>query len=82
MAQLAVRFNWTWIGAVIADNTYGLMAMKVFPICHTDCRKKVALRLVTVLYPDLIVHIRYSRRGSRAKVCVWPLLRSSGGRKL
>ncbi|KAM9853205.1 olfactory receptor CR1 [Aulostomus maculatus] len=30
MAQLAIRFNWTWIGAVIANNDYGFVAVKVF----------------------------------------------------
>ncbi|XP_054867832.1 extracellular calcium-sensing receptor-like isoform X2 [Amphiprion ocellaris] len=30
VAQLAIRFNWTWIGAVIANNDYGHMAVKVF----------------------------------------------------
>ncbi|XP_047450688.1 extracellular calcium-sensing receptor-like [Mugil cephalus] len=30
VAQLAIRFNWTWIGAVIANNDYGYMAVKVF----------------------------------------------------
>ncbi|XP_018555885.1 extracellular calcium-sensing receptor-like [Lates calcarifer] len=30
MAQLAIRFNWTWIGAVVANNDYGLMAIKIF----------------------------------------------------
>uniref|UniRef100_A0A3B4ZV28 Extracellular calcium-sensing receptor-like n=1 Tax=Stegastes partitus TaxID=144197 RepID=A0A3B4ZV28_9TELE len=29
VAQLAIRFNWTWIGAVIANNNYGHMAVKV-----------------------------------------------------
>lgn len=29
VAQLAIHFNWTWIGAVIADNDYGHMAVKV-----------------------------------------------------
>uniref|UniRef100_A0A3B4ZGG7 Extracellular calcium-sensing receptor-like n=1 Tax=Stegastes partitus TaxID=144197 RepID=A0A3B4ZGG7_9TELE len=28
VAQLAIRFNWTWIGAVIANNNYGHMAVK------------------------------------------------------
>uniref|UniRef100_A0A3Q1EDJ4 Olfactory receptor C family, r1 n=1 Tax=Acanthochromis polyacanthus TaxID=80966 RepID=A0A3Q1EDJ4_9TELE len=28
VAQLAIRFNWTWIGAVIANNDYGHMAVK------------------------------------------------------
>ncbi|XP_059187985.1 extracellular calcium-sensing receptor-like [Centropristis striata] len=30
IAQLAIRFNWTWIGAVVANNNYGHMAVKVF----------------------------------------------------
>ncbi|XP_051252460.1 extracellular calcium-sensing receptor-like isoform X7 [Dicentrarchus labrax] len=30
IAQLAIRFNWTWIGAVVANNDYGHMAVKVF----------------------------------------------------
>ncbi|KAM9359546.1 extracellular calcium-sensing receptor-like [Symphorus nematophorus] len=30
IAQLAIRFNWTWVGAVVANNNYGLMAVKVF----------------------------------------------------
>ncbi|XP_029963976.1 extracellular calcium-sensing receptor-like [Salarias fasciatus] len=30
IAQLAIRFKWTWIGAVIANNDYGYMAVKVF----------------------------------------------------
>ncbi|XP_074496819.1 extracellular calcium-sensing receptor-like [Sebastes fasciatus] len=30
IAQLAIRFNWTWIGAVVANNNYGHMAVEVF----------------------------------------------------
>ncbi|XP_071353440.1 extracellular calcium-sensing receptor-like [Trachinotus anak] len=30
IAQLAIHFNWTWIGAVVANNDYGLMAVKIF----------------------------------------------------
>ncbi|XP_028275895.1 extracellular calcium-sensing receptor-like [Parambassis ranga] len=30
IAQLAIRFKWTWVGAVIANNDYGHMAVKVF----------------------------------------------------
>ncbi|XP_034024680.1 extracellular calcium-sensing receptor [Thalassophryne amazonica] len=30
MARLAIRFNWTWIGAVKANNDYGHVAIKVF----------------------------------------------------
>ncbi|XP_047450690.1 extracellular calcium-sensing receptor [Mugil cephalus] len=29
-AQLAVHFKWTWVGAVVANNNYGLTALKVF----------------------------------------------------
>ncbi|XP_030600101.1 extracellular calcium-sensing receptor-like [Archocentrus centrarchus] len=30
VAQLAIRFNWTWVGAVVANNNYGHTAIKVF----------------------------------------------------
>uniref|UniRef100_UPI0037E8408C extracellular calcium-sensing receptor-like n=1 Tax=Semicossyphus pulcher TaxID=241346 RepID=UPI0037E8408C len=30
MARLAIRFNWTWTGAVIVNNDYGQLAIKVF----------------------------------------------------
>ncbi|XP_014913696.1 olfactory receptor CR1 [Poecilia latipinna] len=30
IAQLAIKYNWTWVGAVVANNEYGLMAVKVF----------------------------------------------------
>ncbi|XP_056466460.1 extracellular calcium-sensing receptor [Gadus chalcogrammus] len=30
MARLAIRFNWTWIGAVLSDNDYGRLAIQVF----------------------------------------------------
>ncbi|XP_059932168.1 extracellular calcium-sensing receptor-like [Gadus macrocephalus] len=29
MARLAIRFNWTWIGAVLSDNDYGRLAIQV-----------------------------------------------------
>ena len=29
MARLAILFNWTWIGAVFADNDYGRLAIQV-----------------------------------------------------
>lgn len=37
IAQLAIRFNWTWIGAVVANNDYGHMAVKVFPFVVMYC---------------------------------------------
>ncbi|CAL9684086.1 unnamed protein product [Knipowitschia caucasica] len=30
LAQLAIHFQWKWIGAVVAENDYGLVAVKVF----------------------------------------------------
>ncbi|XP_073342310.1 extracellular calcium-sensing receptor-like [Pagrus major] len=30
MAQLAIRFNWTWMGAVIENSDYGQLAIQVF----------------------------------------------------
>ncbi|XP_053279288.1 extracellular calcium-sensing receptor [Pleuronectes platessa] len=30
IAQLAIRLKWTWIGAVVAKNSYGLTAIKIF----------------------------------------------------
>lgn len=30
MAQMAKRFGWKWVGAVVADNDYGLLAVQVF----------------------------------------------------
>ncbi|KAK2847387.1 hypothetical protein Q5P01_010386 [Channa striata] len=30
IAQLSIRFNWTWIGAVVENNSYGHTAIKIF----------------------------------------------------
>ncbi|XP_069390808.1 extracellular calcium-sensing receptor-like [Paralichthys olivaceus] len=30
IAQLAISMNWSWIGAVVAKNSYGLTAIKIF----------------------------------------------------
>ncbi|XP_026169655.1 extracellular calcium-sensing receptor-like [Mastacembelus armatus] len=30
IAQLVIQFNWTWIGAVVTNNNYGLSAIKIF----------------------------------------------------
>ncbi|XP_060780468.1 extracellular calcium-sensing receptor-like [Neoarius graeffei] len=30
MAQMAKHFGWTWVGAVVADNDYGLQAVQAF----------------------------------------------------
>lgn len=29
MAQMAIRFRWTWMGAVIIDKDYGKLAIQV-----------------------------------------------------
>lgn len=29
--QLALKFHWTWVGAVVANNDYGLNLLKVHP---------------------------------------------------
>lgn len=30
MAQLAIHFHWTWLGAVIVNNDYGRLAIQVY----------------------------------------------------
>ena len=30
MARLAIRFNWTWMGAVIENSDYGQLAIQVY----------------------------------------------------
>ena len=32
MAQLAIRFNWTWVGAVVANTDYGRLAIQVYDL--------------------------------------------------
>ncbi|KAM6987493.1 extracellular calcium-sensing receptor-like [Tautogolabrus adspersus] len=53
IAQLAIRFNWTWIGAVVADNDYGHMAVKVFQ--EETQGKDVCLAFVETLQRQKIV---------------------------
>uniref|UniRef100_A0A3Q1J5L1 G-protein coupled receptors family 3 profile domain-containing protein n=1 Tax=Anabas testudineus TaxID=64144 RepID=A0A3Q1J5L1_ANATE len=33
IAQIAIRFKWTWIGAVVANNNYGYTAIKDSEVC-------------------------------------------------
>uniref|UniRef100_UPI0037E9C917 extracellular calcium-sensing receptor-like n=1 Tax=Semicossyphus pulcher TaxID=241346 RepID=UPI0037E9C917 len=53
IAQLAIRFNWTWIGAVVANNDYGHMAIKVFE--EETQGKEVCLAFVETLERQKIV---------------------------
>ncbi|XP_041654113.1 extracellular calcium-sensing receptor-like [Cheilinus undulatus] len=53
IAQLAIRFKWTWIGAVVANNDYGLMAVKVFQ--EETQGKEVCLAFVETLQRERIV---------------------------
>ncbi|XP_023817608.2 olfactory receptor CR1 [Oryzias latipes] len=53
VAQLAIHFNWTWIGAVIADNDYGHMAVKVFQ--ESIQENSVCLAFVETLQRETIV---------------------------
>lgn len=32
MAQLAIRFRWTWLGAVVVNNDYGQLAIQVWMV--------------------------------------------------
>ncbi|CAJ1065283.1 uncharacterized protein LOC117773092 [Xyrichtys novacula] len=47
MAQLAIRFKWTWIGAVVVNNDYGLTSVKVFQ--EETAGKEVCLAFVETL---------------------------------
>ncbi|XP_034557484.1 extracellular calcium-sensing receptor-like [Notolabrus celidotus] len=53
IAQLAIRFKWTWIGAVVANNNYGHMAVKVFQ--KETQGKEVCLAFVETLNRENIV---------------------------
>uniref|UniRef100_A0A671Y939 Olfactory receptor C family, r1 n=1 Tax=Sparus aurata TaxID=8175 RepID=A0A671Y939_SPAAU len=50
IAQLAIRFKWTWIGAVVANNDYGHMAVK-----EETQGKGVCLAFVETLQRENIV---------------------------
>ncbi|XP_041796790.1 extracellular calcium-sensing receptor-like [Chelmon rostratus] len=53
IAQLAIRFKWTWIGAVVANNNYGHMAVKIFQ--DETQGKGVCLAFVETLQRENIV---------------------------
>ncbi|XP_030600097.1 extracellular calcium-sensing receptor-like [Archocentrus centrarchus] len=53
MAQLAIRLNWTWIGAVLANNDYGQMAIQVFK--EEIKGKRVCLEFIETIHRETIV---------------------------
>ncbi|XP_065816602.1 extracellular calcium-sensing receptor-like [Labrus bergylta] len=53
MAQLAIRFHWTWIGAVVENNDYGQLAIQVFK--KEIFGKGVCLEFIETLMPETIV---------------------------
>ncbi|XP_036934056.1 extracellular calcium-sensing receptor-like [Acanthopagrus latus] len=53
MAQLAIRFNWTWMGAVIINTDYGQLALKVFQ--EEIHGKGVCLEFVETVHRETIV---------------------------
>ncbi|XP_034557483.1 extracellular calcium-sensing receptor-like [Notolabrus celidotus] len=53
IAQLAIRFKWTWIGAVVANNDYGHMAVKIFQ--EETQGKEVCLAFIETLQRERIV---------------------------
>uniref|UniRef100_A0A4W6FEK8 Olfactory receptor C family, r1 n=1 Tax=Lates calcarifer TaxID=8187 RepID=A0A4W6FEK8_LATCA len=56
MAQLAIRFHWTWIGAVIVNNDYGQLAIQVYVFVVTlyQCFYKYHLHIYNDLLQDLV----------------------------
>ncbi|XP_035768290.1 extracellular calcium-sensing receptor-like [Neolamprologus brichardi] len=53
MAQLAIRLNWTWIGAVLANNDYGQKAIQVFQ--EEIKGKRVCLEFIETVHRETIV---------------------------
>ncbi|XP_068173687.1 extracellular calcium-sensing receptor-like [Antennarius striatus] len=53
IAHIAIRYNWTWIGAVIANNDYGHVAVKIFQ--EETQGKGVCLAFVETLQRENIV---------------------------
>ncbi|XP_065816598.1 extracellular calcium-sensing receptor-like [Labrus bergylta] len=53
MAQLAIRFHWTWIGAVVSNNDYGQLAIQVFQ--KEIFGKGVCLEFIETLKTETIV---------------------------
>ncbi|XP_026153822.1 extracellular calcium-sensing receptor-like [Mastacembelus armatus] len=54
IAQLALRFHWTWIGAVLENGDYGRLAIQVFQK-ETE-GKGVCLEFIETVYRETIVN--------------------------
>ncbi|KAM6932520.1 extracellular calcium-sensing receptor-like [Lycodopsis pacificus] len=53
MARMAIRFHWTWIGAVIENNDYGHLAIQAF---QEETRGKgVCLEFIETVFKETIV---------------------------
>ncbi|XP_044059696.1 extracellular calcium-sensing receptor-like isoform X2 [Siniperca chuatsi] len=53
MAQLAIRFHWTWMGAVVVNNDYGQLAIQVF---QEDIQGKgLCLEFIETVHRETIV---------------------------
>nr|XP_033486333.1 extracellular calcium-sensing receptor-like [Epinephelus lanceolatus] len=53
MAQLAIRFHWTWMGAVIVNNDYGQLAVQAFQ--EETQGKGVCLEFIETVRRETIV---------------------------
>nr|XP_046244997.1 extracellular calcium-sensing receptor-like [Scatophagus argus] len=52
MAQLAIRFSWTWTGAVVENNDYGQLAIQVF---REEIKEKgVCLEFIETVHRETI----------------------------
>uniref|UniRef100_H3BZ05 Olfactory receptor C family, r1 n=1 Tax=Tetraodon nigroviridis TaxID=99883 RepID=H3BZ05_TETNG len=53
MAQLAIRFHWTWIGAVVVNNDYGQLAIQMF---QEEIRgKEICLEFIETVYRETVM---------------------------
>ncbi|XP_041796792.1 extracellular calcium-sensing receptor-like [Chelmon rostratus] len=53
MAQMAIRFHWTWMGAVIENNDYGHLGLQVFQ--EEIQGKGVCLEFIETVHTETIV---------------------------
>lgn len=75
MAQMAIRLNWTWIGAVLANNDYGQKAIQVhvFLLCckllnKSLCPSYIIKDNIVVAYTSIFQVFQEEIKGKR--VCL------------